>query len=483
MSLLSSNTIRHTADGTVWTFLAEALMLPTGLVTSAYLTHRLGPEGYGIFTLAATFIGWVTIATTALFSRATIKLVSEADDWRPIGTTVLRLHLACGLCIMAALWFGAKPIAGLLDQPKLTIYLQLFALEPLLFSLTRAHRNVLIGTGQFRQQAFPAGARWIARLLLIVFLVESGLSISGAVLGSVGSTLVELVIYRFYTRPSLFSSSAFPAGHLWSYATPLFLSMICLQLFSRVDLFALSAMGGTAEEAGIYGAALNLSIIPAVFGMSFSPLLLATLCHMLKTGRDQDARAMGGNAVRVVLGMLPFAGMTAGAAHEVVVLIFGSAFAPAAPLLALLIFGKVAALMISIVSVIIIAADRPRWTFALAGPILLLAVAGHLILIPDFGAVGAASVSTALGCLGALAAVCLMYYLWHVIPSFETVLRSVLLCVLTYVLAVFWHASGFWVVPKLIAIAAMIPVGYGLMGEFSVGEIKTIKSLMRRSGS
>jgi hypothetical protein len=40
-------------DGTIRVFLAEALFLPTGLLTTAFLTCRLGPEGYGLFLLAA----------------------------------------------------------------------------------------------------------------------------------------------------------------------------------------------------------------------------------------------------------------------------------------------------------------------------------------------------------------------------------------------------------------------------------------------
>lgn len=82
MSLSFSKSFRQTADGTIWGFLAEALVLPTGLITAGYLTRHLGPEGYGLFTLAATLIGWVTFSTTSLFSRTTIKFISEANDWR-----------------------------------------------------------------------------------------------------------------------------------------------------------------------------------------------------------------------------------------------------------------------------------------------------------------------------------------------------------------------------------------------------------------
>jgi len=47
---------RHVLDGTIRVFLAEALLLPTGLLTTAFLTRRLGPEGYGLFLLAAPLV-------------------------------------------------------------------------------------------------------------------------------------------------------------------------------------------------------------------------------------------------------------------------------------------------------------------------------------------------------------------------------------------------------------------------------------------
>jgi O-antigen/teichoic acid export membrane protein len=78
------------ADGVVRGFAAELLLLPTGLVTAAVLTRVLGPEGYGLFSLAATFIGWMAWTTTALLARAAVKLVSEAEDWTPVASSVLR---------------------------------------------------------------------------------------------------------------------------------------------------------------------------------------------------------------------------------------------------------------------------------------------------------------------------------------------------------------------------------------------------------
>src|SRR5262249_2644962 len=158
-----------------------------------------------------------------------------------------------------------------------------------------------------------SAGRWAARLLLIVALVEIGLSVSGAILGSIGASLVELGIGRFYVCPSLLRRSGFPARQLWGYAAPLFLFALTMRIFDKVDLFALKALGGTAAQAGFYGAAQNLSLMPGIFALSFSPLLLSSLSRLLRDGNDSLAREMSRNAMRGVIALLPFAGMTAGA--------------------------------------------------------------------------------------------------------------------------------------------------------------------------
>ena len=471
--------IHQVADGTARIFLAEALLLPAGLVIAIYLTRRLGPEQYGLYTLAATLIVWLGWGTAPLLSRATIKLVSEAHDWRPVAAAALRVHLVCGLGLTILVAAAAAPIAALLSEPRLTPYIRLFALELLPLNIARAHHGVMVGTGRVRQQALVSAVRWPAGLLFIVLLVEAGLSVSGAILGSIAAMLLEVAVYRRFVRPGFFARSTFPVRRLWSYATPLFLSALCIQLFTRMDLFALSALGGTAADAGRYGAAQNLSVIPGLFALSFSPLLLSTLGGLRRTGEWERARMMGRDAMRLVIGMLPFAGMAAGAAPEVVALIYGPAFALTAPVLALVIFAEVALVMISVATAIMVAAERPNWTFVLTGPLLLVALAGHALLIPRVGAVGAALVTTTVAGAGALAAVAAVYYLWRVLPPLGTAGRSALLCGLAYLAAASWSTPGLWVVPKLLMIILAIPLAFLLLGELDARERASVLSVLR----
>jgi O-antigen/teichoic acid export membrane protein len=463
-------------DGTIRVFFAEALFPLTGLLTAAFLTRNLGPADYGLLTLAATLVALVEGSIDSLLSRATIKWVGQENNWKPVGTTVIRIYLFAGCAAALGLWLSAQWVATLLQEPMLANYLGLFALDVPLHSLAQGHRNLLVGIGAFRPRAFVSACRWVARLLLIVTLVALGLSVSGAILGSIGASLVELIIARSYIQPALFQPSTFRARKLWGDAIPLFLFAMSWALYHRLDLFLLKLSGGTSVQAGVYGAAQNLSVLPGVFAISFSPLLLATLSRIMGNGDVALAKEISTDAMRLIVGLLPFAGLTAGMAHEIVDFIFGPPFLQAAPLLALLIFGAAAMLMISVATAILTAAGKPKWPIALTLPFLPLAAGGHLLLIPRFGAVGAAAVTSVLAMSAALILVMAVHRLWKVVPPLTTVARSLLLCGLAFVLSSFWPAAGAMLFLKFSALAILILGLFALLGEFTAGEIALARS-------
>lgn len=469
---------RHELSGAIRSLLADALFVPTGLLTAAFLTRQLGPEGYGWLSLATAVTTWVEWIILSAFSRATIKFVGEAHDWRPVGTTALRFQLIAGGGGGLLLWLLAGPIAVLLKEPRLVIYLRLFALGIPAVALATVHRQILVGLGEFTHSALATSAHWGSRLVLIVLLVELGLSVSGAILGIIGSSVIEVAVARVYVRPSLLGGSTFPLERLWEYAVPLFLFALSLRVFSNLDLFFVKMLGGTAAQAGIYGAAQNLAMLPAFLVVAVSPLLLSAVSRALRDHAGRTPREICNNAMRAVIGLLPLVCIIVGAAPEIVAFIFGSRFLPVAPLLSVLIFGALARSTITVTSTILTAAGKPGWTSALTAPLVPLAIAGHLLLIPRFGPLGAASVTTLLSGLGALAGFLAVHRLWGLLPPAATVLRSVVLSVPAYTAAVAWPTPGPLLFVKLSAIGLMVLLGFLILGEFSSVEIALARSLL-----
>jgi O-antigen/teichoic acid export membrane protein len=479
MSFQEKQAVQQLLDGTVRIFLAESLMLPTGLLTVVFLTRKLGPEEYGSYALAAGIVYWIAWTVTSIYSRATIKFVSEAEDWGPIGGFVLRLSSITGLSAAMLLWALAPPIAGLLNIPSFAFYLRLFTLEVLLISLSQAHKVLLTGLGKFRQRSIVTSVRWIARLALIILLVELGLSLTGAVLGSILASLVELLVCRYFIRPSPFCRGKVHSKHFWSYSLPLLLFVLSLRLFEKIDLFALKALGGSIADAGIYAAAQNLTLIPAIFGLAFSTPLLPVLTRLLHSGQRDEAKTMAVNGMRAVLLLLPFAGLTAGAASEIVGFVFGESFLPAAQLLALLIFAALALVMVSVTSAILTAVGKPGWTFFVVAPSLPTAIAGYYVLIPRMGATGAAIVTTVCALLMCSVAIALVYLILRVLPPLITLLRSTIVCIAAYAVASAWAVPGAWLLLKISAISILILALFILLGELSSKDAALVKVTFR----
>lgn len=458
------------ADGVVLGFAAELVLLPTGLITAAVLTRTLGPNGYGLFSVAATFITWLAFTTTTLLQRAAVKFVSESDEWQPVATSVLRWRLIVGGAAFLTVLVAAEPIAHLLRAPELTPYLRVFAIDLLLFNLARAHRDVLTGRGRFRAVAAVSVTRWMARLILIVALLQVSGSVMAAVIGSVGATLVELLVARGLQPVALRGPSSVARSRMWRVAAPLLVYAAAMQLVSKIDLFALSALGGSPRDAGLYAAAQNLAVAPGLFSLAIGPLLLATLTRLRRTGADADARRIGRIALRVSIALVPLAALVAGAGSEIVVVIFGASFAASGVLLGLLFAAGVAVAVMAVAVAIITAVDHQGVVSVLGLGILGVAIVGHLVLIPRFGVAGAAAVTAVAGSVGSLAALALVHRLWGV-HAYSTIARSALIAAPTYWLAAHVHAGGAIALVLKLGLLSLAVIGaFLLLGELDADE-------------
>jgi O-antigen/teichoic acid export membrane protein len=472
---------RKTASGIVWVFLADALILPTGLITAGFLTRRLGPEDYGLFTLATVLVTWGEWSITSIFSRATISFIGGTEDWQPIGTTVARSYLMAGVLLGLAFALAARPIAALLGEPRLAGYLAFAAADIPLFALSQAHINVLVGLGGFRLRALAPVGRWIGRLVLMLLLVGGGLSVTGAIAANIGASIIELVICRLGLRLQLWRRSDFSPWRLFGFAVPLFVFALSLRVFDKTDLLMLKVLGGTASQAGFYGAAQNLSLIPLIFAAVVSALLLSTMTRFLREGQDTAARHMARDGLRAAFALIPFAAMTAGASAEIVAAIFGPTFIASGPYLALLIFAGVGLATMNVANAVLTAAERPMLSVYNAVPLLPLVLVAHWIVIPRAGAVGAAAVTATFASIGAIVGAVLVGRVWGAFPPWTTCARCLVLAVVAFVAAHSWQTPGIWLIAKLALVSALVVGGFIALGELDAAERRLVtEAIVRR---
>ena len=396
---------RVTLRGGAWLLFGDGLYVPTALVISVFLARRLGPSQYGVFALAATAIGWLEWLIGSLFSRAAVRQLAAARDWRPVASAVVRTMLVAGVVAGALLGAFAVPAGALLGERTLVPLLYLVALNAPILGLALGYRFVLAGLERFRARAIASGLRWIGRLALVLVLVEAGLGVTGAVAATVGAAALELVVAWCFVRPPLVWAGPTPWRELTRLAAPIFLAGVSVQVFARVDLICVQVIGWGTAGTGLYGAAQSLAALPGFITTAFTPALLASLTTLVAAGDRTSARTLSRHAIRGVLWLVPVAAAVAATSGVIVRLLFGQDFAEAAPVLAVLSFAGLPTVMLVVITTLLVAYDRPWVSVAVTAPLVPLAVVGHIVAIPRLGGLGAAIVTAAVSLVVAAIAV------------------------------------------------------------------------------
>jgi O-antigen/teichoic acid export membrane protein len=468
-------------------FFSEILVIPSGLSILMVLTRVLGPHNFGLYTLTAAIVTWIEWSLTTLFGRASIKLVGETEDWRPVAAAVLRLNFLASSMAALCLMFLSPFIAVIFHERELISYLRWFLLYLPVISLCHASRAILIGRERFREASWLSATRWISRPILIIVLVSIFRSVPAAIIAWLGAAVAELAMGRILVPvPVFLSTSRRVVFHLFAYAAPLSAFGLILRLYDKIDLFMLKLLGGTAEMAGVYGAAQNVSVVLGIFTISFSPLLLATLNRLLVQGAEREVRELTSNAFRALLLLFPFIAIVAASSAQVVLLVFGPAFTGARTILTFLVFSAYFIAVVSVGASILTAYGRPSLLLVLSVPMLPLACWGYFLFIPRYGPTGAAIVSAVVAGIIAFGELAVIFRIQQARPRTGTIVRSILISSLVWTVAAFWNTSGYLTAVKLITCGLIIPPLYILLGELNQNEASKLRGFwqaLRRKGT
>jgi len=464
----------------VQNFVASALALPAAIITAAFLSRQLGPADYGLLTVTVVIIMWVEAAVALGFSRAAVKLVAETENWRASIARVLQVQILVSLAAALLVVAAAPTLSVWLDAPQLKSTLRLLSADIPVFAITEILMAIMVGRGSYKLKAMLRSVYWLGRVGLIFLLVTLIPNVAGALLAILGASVMVMVASMVFVHPPLSGGSDFSFHRMWGYVWPLFLYTVGMNLFIILDLFFVKSLVGAPQAAGFYGAAKNLAIVPVFLAASFSPILIAKLTELRRQGNKELAHSMSRQSIRLVLCLLPFAGMAAGAAPEVITAIYGRPFLPSAPALSILIFGTLGITMIAVAVSMLIAAGHFKWPFALVLPLLLLAFVGHVLLVPRFGAIGAAWVTTTLGCIGACSMLGVVGRVCHILPPVSTFLRSIIVCIIAYFLSSLWPLAGPLVVINLLLVSVVIVVLFLLIGELNRSDFTFFRVLLRQ---
>jgi O-antigen/teichoic acid export membrane protein len=390
-----SSTRRLVASNTAVQVAGRGLMLAIGLASIAVITRYLGPDDYGRYTLALTYMQlFAVLADVGLFTIVVRDISRDPSRTEELVGNTLTLRLVLSAVVIAM----AAAISLLLPyDPDVRVAILLAGL-PLLFGMlnstfvTVLQSRLRMGravVGDVLGRAAALGAVGLVAALDLGFYAVMGAAAVGALATAITTMLLTrpLARVRFRAEPAVWRG-------LLRAALPLGLALAVNELYFRADTLIIS-LYEPYEQVGLYTLAYRMLELALVFGTIF---LTTTFPLLSQAVANDEARARRtiqlSTDVFVVLGAPLVAGGLA-VAPEVVELAAGEEFGDAATPLRILLAAGALAWVNGVFGYALIAKERQMSALWLNLSALIFNVGLNLLLVPRYGIVVAAAVTVA----------------------------------------------------------------------------------------
>jgi O-antigen/teichoic acid export membrane protein len=467
-----------------------------GMLTSILIARHLGPGSFGIYSLVIWLVSIGMTMTNAGSSSAVIKFVAELrgsgreDLVRPLLGYLRRTQRTCLLLVLVAAALLSACAGGKL-LPGFNRLL-LFGLLALTISLRAPYMfNISLGKGleNFRATAtvaliatplnlaMVAGAWWLDAPMGVFLAI---FAVSSAVFYGVSHyQTAPLVPASALTQlpPELKRRVVHHMRYVAVTVTVGFIAASDVEVLF-LNLFASPAAAGQFKVAFqlATGAAL---LLPGVVGA----LMLPMMAGALSQGMSLAGRRFVGATSYLMLLAAPLVAFGFAFAPAVIGLLYGTSYAPAAPVFAICLFGGALGTVSQAASSLLISADRQR-------NIMLLVVANaavkfvlDVVLTVHFGLAGAVAACTIANVLTASAIIALATRVSGLQPDWPRLARIVaaagLAAAITLPIRALWTP-----LPTLVLGGATFFVAYLVLtfalGCWSRGDIQHMQRLHQR---
>jgi O-antigen/teichoic acid export membrane protein len=368
---------------------AQAAVKLINLAVSVAVVRYLGAQELGLYAYILAFA--YPFGALADFGLATyaIREISR-DRTRELELVAI---LKRALLLLACLWWAAMMgLAVLLSHDTTTLAcLALAGVSNFLSAVTTPALVVLTAREDLHLVSlYQISSSMLGSAAIMIALFLGGASLALFIATTVANGAILVLAYVLVGRmPSLPGVPFSAATMMVRQALPFGLLLLGFALYYRVDMVLLQWLR-TTREVGLYSAAYRFldAVIPLAAAMSrpFYPRLSSL------TGRDaQGVRDLLETTWRPLVALsLPFALGTCFVAESLTFALFGSGFAEAGPLLQILIWGSIPLFLIMIPTQALMAANLVLRLAGVYGLSVAVNVAANFLLIPRWGASGAA---------------------------------------------------------------------------------------------
>lgn len=383
-------------SNSAWLFADRAVRMGIGLFVGVWMARFLGPNQFGELSYAIAFVALFSAIGTLGFDGIIVReLVRYPERKNEILGSAFALRLAGGglACFLAiaTIWVlhpAETRVGWLVGLIAVGMVFQAFDVSDLWFQSQVQSRLTVIAKGS---AFFISAAVRVGLILNEADVMAFALAITvETALGAVGLFLA----FRFGGNAwGALKPAAARMASLLKECWPLLLSGMAIMLYMRIDQVMLAELVGE-QEVGLYSAAIRLSevwyAIPMVIVSSVMPGLTEARSHSVELYHHR-LQELFTNLARVAY-LLAFP-MTI-LASPLIYCLYGEAYGAAAPILAVHIWAAVFVFLG--VARGIYSVNEGLIKIVMAGTMCgaVLNILLNLLLIPRYGALGAAIATT-----------------------------------------------------------------------------------------
>ena len=459
---------------TIRLLVARGFFMVSGYFVSVILARGLGPLEYGVYGVIVSVLLWIEMVGSAGVPAATAQLLPQHQSQMPEVEQAARLLLlSSSLLIFAIAWWVAPTLAELFDMPTGTALFRLAILDIPLSSIYCAYQGILSGHRRFGSQGVAFIIYGLTKLAGILALLALGITVSAALVVNAlatGSVLAYLVV-RFPPRGPLPSYALLRSMcHL---AMPMGLYLICLQLLLSLDLWSLKAFStGSGEAIGIYVAALNVAKVLGVVPPVLTGILFASLAWVLARADEGAAQQLLQASSRFALIILsPVCTFLALHSQAVLMSLYAGVYATGGAYLGLqlIAFGLLAFLDMFFNAITV--AGKPYYSAGILLALIPIALLLNMLLIPKFGALGAATALTITTSLATVLAAVLAYQRFGRLFRLKTIIHVATATAVMIFISPLLPVIGPWLLLKFFVLLTIYVLVLSLFREVSLKKL------------
>jgi O-antigen/teichoic acid export membrane protein len=387
----SSSSFKKYLANTSWLFFERILRIIISFVVIIYVVRYLGPKDFGLYSYVLSFTWlFVAISTLGLETISVREIVKQPQKKDEIIGTVFTLRILGGIAavilIGLALFISHEDIyisILILIASAAFIFQSFSAIEYYFRAIVKAKYNAY---------ALSASVICSSALKIILILNEAPLVYFIATFTFEYFVLaIGLVAVYKSNKYKILSwkYSKLLARSLLKDSWPLALSGVVVMIYMKIDQVMIKHMIGE-EAVGFYAAAVRLCeawyFIPVTICNSIFPAIVnaKNVSEEFYNNRLQKLYDfLAWLAIGIAVPVTFFS-------HEIIYILFGSEFAPAAPVLTIYIWAGVAVFLAVASSQYLVNENLTKLLFLRTLVGMIINVSLNLILIPVYGIVGSA---------------------------------------------------------------------------------------------